>query len=145
VADLDHPLAMAALQEVIELHSFFEGWLGGTAPDTEPVFARLEKALAEGFTMVTPDGRLLGRPEVTSWLRRAHGSKGGPAPFRIAIADPALLFVRPPLVALGYVEEQSAAGTVTRRRSTAFFEAIPVDPGRVQWLALHETWIHSAP
>jgi hypothetical protein len=144
VADLDHPLARAAHKEVIDLHAFFEGWLGGTAPNTEPAFARLEKALAEGFTMVTPDGRPLRRPEVISWLRQAHGSRGLLASFRIAISDPALLFVRSPLVALGYVEEQDAAGTVTRRRSTAVFEAIPDDPGRVRWLALHETWIHSA-
>jgi hypothetical protein len=31
---LDHPLAYAALREVVGLHAFFEAWLGGTAENT---------------------------------------------------------------------------------------------------------------
>jgi hypothetical protein len=144
---LDHPLARAALREVTDLHAFFEAWLGGTVADTDAVFSRVERALGDGFTMVSPGGARLRRPDVIGWLRGAHGSRDGQGPFRIAAVEPELLLLRPPLVIVGYVEEQAAGGEVTRRRSTAVFEAGVAGEGPVEgeegvrWLALHETWI----
>ncbi len=137
----DHPLARAALREVADLHAFFEAWLGGTAPQTKAAFARLDRALAEGFTMVTPDGARHPRAAVVEGLRQAHGSKAAFGPFRIVIAEVELLHLARPLVVLGYMEEQTLGGTIGRRRSTALFEAVPAANDRVQWLALHETWI----
>ncbi|MET0429372.1 MAG: hypothetical protein ABW026_12840, partial [Microvirga sp.] len=106
----DHPLARAALEEVLGLHAFFEVWLGGTIAGTPAAFARLESALADDFTLVTPDGARLQRAAVIAALRGAHGTRAGEVPFRIAIHEPELLALRPPLVVLGYVEEQSGAG-----------------------------------
>jgi hypothetical protein len=143
LAGPDHPLARAALREVVDLHAFFEAWLGGTAPNTDAEFARLDAVLAESFTMVSTDGRRLSRADVTGSLRKAHGLRGRAAPFRIFIVEPEILHVQTPLIAVRYVEEQSAPDTITRRRSTALFEALPDDPSRVQWLALHETWTGS--
>ncbi len=137
----EHPLARAALQEVIDLHAFFEAWLGGTVPNTEAAFSRLPSALAEGFSMVTPDGTRLSRAAVAGWLRQAHAAKAQPGPFRIRVTDPECLLVRPPLVAVGYVEEQSSGGTRRARRSTALFEAELDAPGGVRWLLLQETWV----
>ncbi len=34
------------LDEVVGLHRFFESWLGGTGPDSDAAFARLDRALA---------------------------------------------------------------------------------------------------
>ncbi len=144
MSTLDHPLARAALQEVIDLHAFFEAWLGGTAPQTEAAFARLDRALAEGFTMVTPDGVRLPRAAVIEWLRQAHGAKAAFGPFRIAIAEAELVHLAVPLVVLGYVEQQTLGGAIGRRRSTGLIEAVPAADDRVRWLALHETWIASA-
>jgi hypothetical protein len=141
VDGLDHPLGRAALGEVVELHAFFEAWLGGTAQNSDLVFSRLENALAETFSMVTPDGTKLQRSQVVGWLRQAYGAKGSPAPFRIAILEPEPLLVRRPLVVLRYVEEQSNGGTVTRRRSTAVLDTVAGEGGSARWLALHETWI----
>ncbi len=138
---LDDPLARAAVDEVIELHAFFEAWLGGTAQNSDLVFSRLENALAQTFSMVTPDGTKLQRSQVIGWLRQAHGAKGSPAPFRIAIVEPEPLVVRRPLVVLRYVEEQSSGDTVTRRRSTAVLDTAAGEGGAARWLALHETWI----
>ena len=132
------PLARSALREVVDLHGFFEDWLGGTGPDSADAFDRLESALAETFTMVAPDGRRRSRTEVLAWLRQAYGSRGGRGPFRIEIQEPELLYLDPPLVLLGYVEVQSAGGALTRRRSTALLAAAPGE--RPRWLALHETW-----
>jgi len=136
----DHPVVRAALREVTDLHAFFEAWLGGTVADTDAVFSRVERALGATFTMVSPGGARLRRPEVIGWLRGAHGSRSEQGPFRIAAVEPELLLLRPPLVVVGYVEEQAAGGEVTRRRSTAVFEASEGEEG-VRWLALHETWI----
>ena len=138
-----HPLARSALQEVVELHAFFEAWLGGAAPRSDATFARIEDALAQRFTMVEPDGRRLGRGEVLAWLRQAHGSRAGVG-FRIAVRDQEALFLAPPVVTVGYLEEQEANGQVTRRRSTAVLAA-PAGGGRPLWHALHETWIASDP
>lgn len=138
---LDHPLGKAVLQEVADLHAFFEAWLSGTAENTNTVFSRVESSLGEEFTMVSPSGQRLQRPDVIGWLRGTHGAKASQGSFRIAIAEPEVLLLRPPLILLGYVEEQTVGNVVTRRRSTALFE-VPIEGGqRVRWLALHETWI----
>ena len=138
---LDHPLAQAVLQEVADLHAFFEAWLSGTAENTNSVFSRVESSLGEEFTMVTPSGQRLQRSDVIGWLRGTHGARASQGSFHIAIAEPEILLLRPPLVLLGYVEEQTLGDVVTRRQSTALFE-ISIEGGQqVRWLALHETWI----
>jgi hypothetical protein len=132
-------LARAALQEVRDLHAFFETWLGGTVPESAQEFARLESALADGFTMVSPDGHRRSRAEVIGRLRQAHGSKGAAGAFRIAIPEAEVLALHPPLVVVGYIEEQVGPAAATRRRSTAVLGVSPGDE-RPRWLAVHETW-----
>jgi hypothetical protein len=141
VSGSGHPLVEAAKREVIGLHAFFEAWLAGTCPGTADCFARLETALSASFTMVPPDGRRLSRPGVIEGLRLAHGGKGTSGPFRITIRGLEVLHLAPPLVALGYVEEQVHGDAFTRRRSTALFASLLHEAERVEWLALHETWI----
>ena len=72
---LDHPLAQAVLQEVSDLHAFFEAWLSGEAENTNAVFTRVESSLGEEFTMVSPSGQRLQRPDVIGWLRGTHGAR----------------------------------------------------------------------
>ena len=141
LVELDHPLAQAALQEVADLHAFFEAWLSGKAENTNAVFSRVENTLGEGFTMVSPSGQRLQRPDVIGWLRGTYGARSNQGPFHIAVAEPEILLLRPPLVLLGYVEEQTVGNVVTRRQSTALFEVSIEGGPRVRWLALHETWI----
>jgi hypothetical protein len=143
VTGIDQPLAGSALKEVLDLHAFFESWLGGTGPDTPAAFARLETALAETFTMVAPHGQRLRRAEVLDTVRQAYGKQGRSGAFRIAIREPEVLHLDPPLIVLGYVEEQQGEGGLTRRRSTAVLAASGQEGGRPRWLALHETWVAS--
>jgi hypothetical protein len=138
---LDHPLAQAVLQEVADLHAFFEAWLSGEAENTNAVFSRVESALGEEFTMVSVNGQRLQRSDVIGWLRGTHGARASQGSFHIAVAEPEILLLRPPLVLLGYVEEQTVDNVVTRRQSTALFEVSIEDGQPVRWLALHETWI----
>ena len=142
---IDHPLARSVLEEVVALHGFFEAWLGGTESNTPAAFARVETALAETFTMVSPEGRRLPRAEVLDKLRQAYGSQGRRGAFKIAVREPEVLHLDPPLVVLGYIEEQKGDGGLTRRRSTAILAAAAQHGGRPQWLALHETWIAADP
>ena len=142
---LDHPLAQAVLQEVADLHAFFEAWLSGKAENTNAVFSRVESALGEEFTMVSPSGQRLQRPDVIGWLWGTHGARASQGSFHIAIAEPEVLLLRPPLILLGYVEEQTVGNVVTRRQSTALFEVSIEGGQRVRWLALHETWIGPNP
>jgi hypothetical protein len=137
----DHPLARAALREVVDLHAVFEAWLGGTAEGSDALAPRLESALTGDFSMVAPDGGTLSRESVIRELQQARGAKGRHGAFRIEITEPELLLLHPPLVIVRYVETQTTSGVVTRRRSTAVFEAAPGDGPRVQWAALHETWL----
>ena len=139
---LDHPLAQAVLQEVADLHAFFEAWLSGEAENTNAVFSRVESSLGEEFTMVSPSGQRLQRSDVIGWLRGTHGARASQGSFHIAIAEPEILLLRPPVVLLGYVEEQTVGDVVTRRHSTALFEVSIGDGRHVRWLALHETWIN---
>ncbi|MBM6580771.1 hypothetical protein ILT44_11310 [Microvirga sp. BT689] len=141
LVELDHPLAQAALREIADLHAFFEAWLSGTAENTGTVFSRVESSLGEEFTIVSPSGRRLQRSDVIGWLWETHGTRANQGPFHIAIAEPELLLLRPPLVLLGYVEEQTVGDVVTRRQSTALFDVSIESGQRVRWLALHETWI----
>jgi hypothetical protein len=141
MASADHPLVRAALREVDELHAIFEAWLGGTGQGSDALAPRLENALSGGFSMVAPDGTRLSRESVIRELQEARGAKGRHGAFRIEITEPELLLLHPPLVIVRYVETQTTSGVVTRRRSTAVFEAAPGDGARVQWAALHETWL----
>jgi hypothetical protein len=138
---LDHTLVQAVLQEVADLHAFFEAWLSGEAENTNAVFSRVESSLGEEFTMVSPSGQRLQRSDVIGWLRGTHGARASQGSFHITIAEPEILILRPPLVLLGYVEEQTVGDVVTRRQSTALFEVSIEGGRRVRWLALHETWI----
>ncbi|WP_262298222.1 hypothetical protein [Microvirga sesbaniae] len=140
---LDQPLARAALEEVADLHAFFEAWLGGRLDRTRAEFSRLENVLGDEFSMVSPGGAKLRRSDVTSWIWDAHGTRENTAGFRIVAVEPELLLLRPPLVVLRYVEEQEADGVVTRRWATAVFE-VSAKAGGVRWLALQETWIPSS-
>jgi len=135
------PLAQAALDEVAGLHVFFESWLGGTGPDSDAAFARLDRALAPTFSMVTPTGSRLARSAVIGWLRGAPGAKAEPAPFRIAVKDAQVLHVAQGLVAVSYVEEQRRGGLVERRLSTALLRPDPASDGHMHWLLVHETFM----
>jgi hypothetical protein len=137
----DPALADDALAEVVGLHDFFESWFGATCPATDENFATLESSLGPSFTMVGPDGWRVQRPDVIAAIRNSYGSKGQHSGFRITIAETEILHMSPPLVLVGYVEEQSLGSVRTRRRSTALFTRSPQGSYGVQWLALHETWM----
>jgi hypothetical protein len=141
VSASDPTLAEDAVREVVGLHEFFESWFAAACPASDETFATLEASLGPSFTMVGPDGCRVRRPDVIAALRRSYGSKRQHSGFRITISETEILHMSPPLVLLGYVEEQILGTEKTRRRSTALFTRSPQGSHGVQWLALHETWM----
>lgn len=135
----DHPLAQAAIAETESLHSFFETWLGGFGLTDEKAFARVEAALAPGFSLVGPDGLRASREAVLAALTAERGARG--PDFRIRVEAPEPLAVEPPLVVLAYRERQGRAGAETLRQSMAVFRADEGAPNGVRWLTLQETWV----
>lgn len=132
-------LLAAARLEIVELHRFFEGWLGGALPADEPSFTRLTRALAEDFEMIGPDGRLIPRAVLLEELRVAAGGQPG---LRIWTEHESPRVVGGGLVLATYHEWQSLPdGEPRGRASTVLLRVRAQAPGGLEWLHVHETWI----
>lgn len=128
------------LREIVELHKFFERWLGGCAADgpEDATMARLERVLGPAFTIVTPSGQILEREALLSGLAAARGSRPG---LRIEIEEPTLIAETPSQTIARYTEVQHADGATTRRISSVVFERTTGAPNGLRWLHLQETWL----
>lgn len=125
--------------EIVDLHAFFQGWLGGTLPDGDGTFERVTRALDPDFTFVTTSGAVLSRERLLASLRAGYGSRPG---LEIRIEEPVLRWTSVETLASTYVEHQREHGEETRRRSTALFRT--PEPGGVwRWIHVHETWVPS--
>lgn len=125
--------------EVVGLHRFFQEWYRGEIDAAGEGFSRMSDVLAEGFHLISPDGRLVGRSEILASVRRAHGSK----PPEFAIRTGECLF-RAGSRRMGVVtyEEWHEEGSERRGRvSTAVFQDRADAPNGVEWVHVHETWI----
>lgn len=123
------------IDEVVELHRFFEGWLSGTLDNTQETFRRFEQALAEGFVMVEPNGILLRRETLLTNFRNAHGAV--PKPFTIEVRNPEVKELNGSLALVTY-EEWQLGREQTARVSSALLHRTQ---GALEWLHVHETWV----
>ena len=120
------------------LHRVIEDWLAGRAPRTPEAFAAFVDAHSPDFTMVTPDGALLGRDELLPGFEGAHGAAPG---LRIRIADVAVVHVDTGGVVATYEEWQDGPAGRTGRRSTVLLERHAAAPHGLRSRHLHETWL----
>jgi hypothetical protein len=125
--------------EIVELHDFFQEWLGGTLPATDETYARLTGTQAPEFVIVTPGGELVPRERLLAQLRAAHGSRPG---WRMWIENAELRFTQGGLTVATYEEwQRHADGKVTGRLSTVIFREQPGTPNGLVWVHVHETWL----
>ena len=127
-------------KEIIELHQFFQGWFNGSISDDEKIFDRLTRVLTEGFTIITPVGKLVGREKLISSLKSAYQSRKG---LRIWIENVQILHTFGEITIASYEEWQLIDRTVTVRLSSATFKFQPGAPNEIAWMHVHETWMHS--
>lgn len=130
-------LIASARTEVDLRHEFFVAWFSGQAEPS--AMEHSATAFAPDFQMIPPSGSLLQRAEVLTMLNDARSSRG--PDFTITVTHIAARLVGPDLALLVYDEEQTMAGKVTRRRSSALFGPDAQAPQGVVWHHLQETWI----
>lgn len=124
--------------EIVELHEFFQGWLGGTLPDNDATFARMVDTMTASFILITPAGVIITGAALSADLRGAHGSRPG---WRMWIENAQLRYQEGPLTIATYEEWQQTGTTTTARISTAIFRAQAGTPNGLVWMHVHETWV----
>ncbi|QYN35753.1 hypothetical protein K1T35_47065 [Pseudonocardia sp. DSM 110487] len=124
--------------QIGDLHRVIEDWLGGRLPRTPAAFAAFADAHAPGFTMVAPDGALLGVDELLPGFEGAYGTAPG---LRISISEVALVHADGGGVVVTYEEWQDGPAGRTGRRSTVLLEPHAGAPYGLRSRHLHETWI----
>lgn len=124
--------------EIIELHDFFERYFAGThEPET---IARLDKALATDFTIVSPSGTESTREQTIASISAAHGSTTA---LEMSIESVRLVSDDGATIVARYVEVHHGADP-TRRLSTVVFDRAADGPNGVRWRTVHETWLPAA-
>lgn len=130
------------VEEIVELHNFFEAWFRGELPRTPGTFERYRRVMADDFQMVTPSGRRLGGERLASSMWEAHGqcSEMEP-PFTIQIENPEVRWVSRDVCVATYDEAQRVEGELKVRTSTVLFQRDDRAPNGLVWYQLHETWL----
>jgi hypothetical protein len=125
-------------EEIERLHDQFVGWFTGEAKRAE--FAPIERAMADGFERVGPDGERTDCDAVLEALRRAHGDFD-PGTFDIEIRNVEVIRTVADHATVRYEEWQETSDGPTSRISTVLFQTDPETPGGLAWVDLHETWM----
>ncbi len=125
-------------QEIIDLHVFFEDWLGAKISKTPENYARCEASLARNFCIINPSGTLSHQEPLLKALYSGHGSKEN---LIITIKNPSLHYETSDSLVATYEEWQSYKDTNTARLSTVVFSKTPSAHNGLLWQHVHETWL----
>lgn len=126
------------IQEVIDLHQFFEDWFRGKLPNTDEAFARCSGSLSAEFSIVSPDGIITPADKLLIGIRAMHGKVSD---FKLWVEN---LQSRPlggGIQLVTYEEWQTRGEETTARVSSALFRPNSTVPNSAEWLHVHETWI----
>ena len=132
----------ACRREVVELHRFLERWSNAELPADDEAFARFDRAIAPGFTIVSPSGEMSEREAIVAAVRRAHGRwlpEGG----RIEVRNYRFHAASGDLVVCSYEEWHHLPRGRNGRLSSAVLTADPAAPGGLAWLHLSEVWLEA--
>ena len=124
--------------EVMQLHQFFEEWLGGALTKTRENYERLTAVMNSDFNIISPDGKVTAYEPLMDGLWQAHDSRPD---FRLWVKEVAVRPLSSRFALVTYEEWQQITGKVTARVSTAVFRQKANTPNGVEWLHVHETWL----
>ncbi len=130
-------------RDIRALHAFFVDWYADKA-DRE-AFGDFERALGEGFEMITPDGERLDREAVLAMVADGRG-RYDPGEFDIEIRDVSVVASFEDRTLTRYEEIQTGPTGREIRISTVLLAPGPersVLPGGqpIEWQYLQETWL----
>lgn len=128
-------------REIVELHQFFEAWLGGRLPKNKKSFSRFTDATAPSMMLVSTGGTLLSYDQLVAWIYDADGSEPG---FRLWVEQIETRQVVDSIALMVYEEWQDRSTGRNVRQSTALFEQWEGAPNGVRWLHVHETTMPQA-
>lgn len=128
------------VNEIRRLHDFFTAWYTGTA--SKSAFLDFQETLHSEFSMVTPDGTILGREAVIDHVR-SRKNQYEPGMFDIEIRDPTAVIANESIGIVRYREHQAFNDEGTTRISTAVVCPSTSDHPEFQWETVHETWAES--
>lgn len=129
----------AVEREIVQLHEFFAGWLGGTLAATPDAFARFDRVIAPSFCIVSPDGEIVTREPLLVSIRDGHGSRPG---LEIDVRDVRIRRDEAPWVLATYEEWQREPDSAeTARLSSVLLRRRHGLPQGLEWHHVHETWI----
>lgn len=121
---------------IVAVHDFFvECYTGQTRALT-----RLEVALSDEFTLVSPDGTTLDREAVLE-LVQEKCDRYALGEFDIAITDVRRLDASPDHAVARYVERQELPSSPNSRLSTVVFATGAATPTGLSWVTVHESWL----
>ena len=124
--------------EITQLHQFFVDWYCGKLPLREEHFIRLTSVLADGFTLITPEGSSLDKQTIIETIRYSYDSRKD---FHIWIENIKIKLQVNDLVLATYEEWQESQGKTTSRVSTVLFRERSGTPNGLIWVHVHETWM----
>ncbi|MGB0388742.1 MAG: DUF4440 domain-containing protein [Ardenticatenaceae bacterium] len=125
-------------REIVELHEFFEQWFTGKGSGGAESFARVAGALGDGFVIIFPDGKLVGREALLAGLREGYGRRSN---FRIWIKNVRLHHHEGEVAVATYEEWQESTEGITARLSTVVFREKAGNANQLEWRHVHETWL----
>ena len=128
-------------QEITRLHEFFQKWFQGTLPNTEQSMQILSQALVPTFTLVTPQGKTIEKQDLINNIKRAWGTRKNQN-FKITIHNIQLLYQDHCVILASYEEWQHTTNNTTKRISTVLFKHNLTRNNKLQWIRVHETWLH---
>lgn len=120
--------------EIRELHDFFQAYFLGETDD----IARVQDALAPGFTMIGPRGDVRDRTAVIDQIVAGYAHTNS---LTIEIQEPTFVHQDGDTVVSRYVEVHRLRDGSNRRIATVVFNIDPTGPNGVRWLLVQETFV----
>lgn len=120
--------------EIEELHGTFQAYFRGTLDTLD----RVDAALGDDFTIVSPHGLESSRADTMSALRAGHGHARA---LEITVTDMALVAATDEILVARYIENHVLPGQANRRLSTVVFAVDVAGPNGLRWHRVHETWM----